>query len=853
MPSTAGKNNWQRLTRTFVGLLLALLIFLAALWVAAPRLAEWQIYTELARLGVSVPELRIRSLTPWSLELEPLRLGEETDAPTLGALCVTYAPRELLHGKMRTVTLDGARLVIRQAKSGNWEIVGGDELLTKPAPQNAATPTKPLTPKEIMALLPDNISVRDVSVVVVTETGRREFPVTLNAVRNGDKMGVFLSVKGFGGTLRNTGTVMVEDKGWLAATGNYRWQPPPSVELGGVRFGSLGKLAGILNVNWDPKLNGCGFLVSATGGQAGGDGWNAKIEEMVACGYVAFGEKRAKWHVGMRGLSASLPGKVTVQAERLEGGFRENTADKDGKLVMEYTLYNMSLWIPQADAMLDGLDARLAVAWSEKSGLQSTIYEQRCSPNHIRSLKIRGVDFGKIPLQIKDEGTPLSIEAVLTPPGSAFSATVALSANLATRAIALSATLPPVAVSEKDPLLAPFLPPALKGAAFSGMVGGRADVTWQPGGEPQGTANLTLADGKFVAADAKYMVSGIDGKMAADLGANSATGTFTLAPPGSTLSATVALSANLATRAIALSATLPPATVSEKDPLLAPFLPPALKGAAFSGMVGGRADVTWRPGGEPKGTANLTLADGRFAMADGAFDVAGVECGLALESLVPLRSAPSQKLKFTLAHAAGTPLSDGKFAFRLDPPNTVFIEHGSFGWCGGRLTCAAARITNGKPDGMVMLRAEQVDVGQLLGLAKDFGGHAEGWLSGKVPLLFRADGMRLGKVQLFADPEKPGLLQLDPEKWPGNQVDTLGADPTVKKKMKLTLKDMNLSMLRLDALPGNQQEGTRLRLRLAGTPRLDSDLPPVDLTLNLNLEVRQNRLWELLNRSMQGK
>ncbi|MEI7437928.1 MAG: YdbH domain-containing protein, partial [bacterium] len=320
-------------------------------------------------------------------------------------------------------------------------------------------------------------------------------------------------------------------------------------------------------------------------------------------------------------------------------------------------------------------------------------------------------------------------------------------------------------------------------------------------------------------------------------------------PPGSALSATALLSASFATKALAVSATIPSAAIAENDPLLAPFLPASLKSATFSGRVGGRADVNWKPGGEPQGSAEMKLSGGKFATADARFDVEGVECALKFESLAPLRSRPSQKLKFALAHAAGTSLTDGSFVFRFDPPETIFIEHGAFGWCGGKLSCAAARIVGGQPDGMVLLRAEQVDIGQLAGLAPEFGGHTEGWLTGRVPILFGTNGVRLGNVHLIGDPDKPGLLQLDPGKWPGNQVDTLGVSPTVKKAMKDTLRNMSLNLLRIDALPKTDKTSTRLCLRIAGTPREDTDLPPVDLTINLNVEDRRSLLWNLLNQS----
>ncbi len=562
----------RTLLRVCAGLLLTAVICLALLWMAAPRLAERLIQRKLVRLGAPVEKLHLRSVTPWMLELEPVRLGKDPDAPTLGVVRVTYVPRELLRAKLRTVVLDGLQFVVRRSKSGAWEVAGVDRILTRRA--ESATVAQSRSFKQIVDLIPERVAVRAVTAIVETENGRSAFQMELNAERRDDKF-----------DLRAT----------LSGEGNK----------------------------------------------------------------VAFA------------------------------------------------------------ALLEAQPDRLSCI------------------GKFSSLNIRGLDLGEAPVQITADRKAVRVEAAVKPPGSALAVTLALSANLETR-------------------------------TFTG------------------------------------------------------------------------------------SATLPPALVAESDPALAPFLPVSLKGALFSGTLGGRVEASWKSGAEPEAAAEATLTGGQFATADGKFDARGLECGLKLESLAPLRSFPSQKLKFALAHAVGTTLTDGKFTFRLDPPDTIFIEHGSFVWCGGKLSCAAARIAGGKPDGMVVLRAEQVDAGQLTGIMKkEFGGHAEGWLTGRVPLIFGKDGVRLGNVHLIGDPEKPGILQLDPDKWPGNQVDTLGVSPTVKKAMKQTLRNMSLTLLRLDALPKTDKSSTRLCLRVAGTPREDADLPPVDLTINLNIEDRQNLLWNLMNRSNQ--
>ena len=744
MQIAAGKRNWQDLARAMGGLLLAAGVSLASLWIIAPRLAERKIRAELVRCGVAVPDLRVRSLTPWALELEPLRLGTEPDAPTIGALGVTYAPRELLRGKVRTLTLDGARFVVRRGQSGGWEVAGLDQLL----PRRASAATSQPTPiREWITRLPDNMRLTHSVLVVDTGPVRLEFPLRAEFRKTGDgKLAGHLSTQAFGRTQTAAVTVAAPaaEEVWSAGL-RLRLQLPPPPAIGGVSFSIPPKLecvVGVVVMNSDNREGRITAELPAGTLKAEWRGGFVQMTEVEAMfrlcwrdGTVEFPSATLKGSLALAhgGFQFAVPrAKLGLSSMLVWAWSSPDTPLRPSRPVIACSFEEGSLHLPQAQLAMSGF------CWKQEffcydGKLRSLPNAAETSDARFHAVSWRGMQLGELPLQITAGGKTIRVEAAVKPPGSALSATVALSASLETQEVALSAIVPPTALAEKDPLLAPFLPAALTGARFSGMVGGRADVTWKPGGEPQGTAVLTLADGKF-------------------------------------------------------------------------------------------------------------------ALADGTFDAAGVEGGLTLESLAPLRSAPRQKLKFALAHVAGTPLTDGKLTFRLDSPDTIFIEHGSFGWCGGKLSGAAVRITGGKPDGMVMLRAEQVDVGDLLGRVKDFGGHAEGWLSGKIPLLFGPGGVRLGEAHLFTDPDKPGRLQLDPEKWPGNQVETLGASPTVKKAMQQTLRDMNLHLLRLDALPGNGTVGTRLCLRIAGTPRQDGDLPPVDLTLNLNLE--GNRLWDLLNRSI---
>jgi hypothetical protein len=252
--------------------------------------------------------------------------------------------------------------------------------------------------------------------------------------------------------------------------------------------------------------------------------------------------------------------------------------------------------------------------------------------------------------------------------------------------------------------------------------------------------------------------------------------------------------------------------------------------------------VAWKPGGDPKCTAGLTLADGKFVAVDGKFDAEGITGALAFDSLLPLRSAPSQKVTFKAAHAGGMPFGDGRLLFRVDSPEALFVEYAGIGWCGGRLSVGALRLLNGWPEGVVVLRADQVDLGRFLEQMKAFdNGHAEGVLSGRLPLFFGPDGIRLGALHLATESGTPGVLQLGPGTLMTMITGALPQQAGLRENVAKALADLDLQLFMVEHDAKAAEGGDPLRIRIAGRSRKDDTLQPVDITVNV-----RGAWWEAL-------
>lgn len=1214
------------------------LLLLALLGLAMPRLVEWGVRRELAARGLEAVELEVRSLTPWSLEIAPFKIGSGADPLEVARIRAAYAPLELARGRIRSVEIDGLRIVVSRQSTGRWECPGLRGLKPKPGSRPST-----LGPAQLLDKLPAKFILRNATLAVAMPAGRWECPLQMTASHPAPGQPATLS---FGATLfgqpQTAEFTLTPGPGtMLEIAGQGAWHGgPPPIAGHTVAWSAGGQVESCtppllkLHVGGEISRPQAGsvppWLAGASASLAGrfqadllmaAGGKSAKAAATLDHIAVKLGARDLAVDQGtfslaatqagqqldyalearLLGAAGSEAGKWTVQAETLNLLAKKGPDTKETDLSCDLGQGGLTLQSPAAAIAAGGIEFHQAFTWSPEQGLRNAGGEPSKPNGKIAWTEARGLRLDPIPLSFLAEGKSLRLETSVKPQGSdlrtdlrltvdlaaktaavtasipaarlherdplaiaflppklrgytfsgtvsggleakmalggkpegtarftladgqgrlpdgrigldgingngdfdlgkrlanvamtlhpqgsplaldlkiaadllakkatvsanlpevvvseqdpaiapclppalkgaAFSARIAgrgdlvldlaggrqqgelyfsladgrfqvqipgkrygidgvavsgkldlgkrtaeaiatvhpkgspleikakLAADLENRNASASWVLPETAVSEADPLLSPYLPPGLKGSTFSGLVSGHGDAWLKLGGPVEGIAELAISQGRFSAPGGRYGLNGVATAWTFDLGRRTGDGTVTVRPAGSVLAADLKIQADLGAKKVTVSGSLPETTITEQDPLLSPLLPPKLKGTSLSGKVSGQCEAVLRLGGgmegtarfalnegrgrttlksgvsvpfgdlsikgeadlarmaltatgtllppgsalavdlkllgdlksrrfnatailpptritqadpllapllPPKlksasfsgeaaaevnavivpgtplaGTAKFTFKDGQFKAADGKYDVSGLAAEMRLEELWPPRSAPAQPITFTVAHVLGSPLENGAFAIRFDPPYTLFLEDGSMEWCGGQLTCAAVRMVGGRPQGPVMLRADRVDIGRLCSLMKDFSGHAEGYITGKIPLVFGKDGVRLGDAFLSFDPERPGSVQLDPDKWPSNKLDMVIREPTARKMTKQTLKDMRLETFRLEVSNNAQKGETKINFHIAGSPRADKNLPPVDLNVNFNIEDMEGGIWKLLNQKM---
>ncbi len=282
-------------------------------------------------------------------------------------------------------------------------------------------------------------------------------------------------------------------------------------------------------------------------------------------------------------------------------------------------------------------------------------------------------------------------------------------------------------------------------------------------------------------------------------------------------------------------AELPDTIFLEGDALTTALLRDA-GGWVFSGTVGGRAEGEWRPGQPVTSHGEVRLA-GAQARNDGkAVSISGIDTSVTLLSLLPVRSAPAQTVRFRevrLEKPGKVQLGPGELIGQAELPDRFFLERGEVGWSGGKLRTYALHINRLRPEGQALLYAENIDIGGVLGLFRGFTGKGAGRLFGRIPLQFSPNSIRLEDAYLYVPPGQGGTLELNQTGWMKDTLSASGASAGTVSSVQKALADFKFNVFRVD-LEGAASGEAVLRLQLKGRARQDEDLPPVDLNLNIH-------------------
>ncbi|MBR6241229.1 MAG: YdbH domain-containing protein, partial [Lentisphaeria bacterium] len=186
-----------------------------------------------------------------------------------------------------------------------------------------------------------------------------------------------------------------------------------------------------------------------------------------------------------------------------------------------------------------------------------------------------------------------------------------------------------------------------------------------------------------------------------------------------------------------------------------------------------------------------------------------------------IRSAPGQTLTFQSVKYDKIETGAGKFAFRMEAPDTWQIENALLDWCGGHIRLGGVTYRPGQTTTEAVLYCDRLNLPVFLtqiGLGQISG---SGAINGTIPIVVTQkegqvlpDNLYFEDAFLFSTPGEDGVIQGDIDEA------ILSSEGGVEMELaKDALKDFSYSWVRVNMLStGENKEDMKLSLQLDGRP-----------------------------------
>ena len=264
------------------------------------------------------------------------------------------------------------------------------------------------------------------------------------------------------------------------------------------------------------------------------------------------------------------------------------------------------------------------------------------------------------------------------------------------------------------------------------------------------------------------------------------------------------------------------ANIDYKNPLFKTRTPldlgrfsPEAAGLSLEGEIGFSGDFQYGQCG-PKGSLNARLLKGKFKSASAEIDIEDMEAQIHFTDLLSLKSAPSQTIRFASAKLGGIDIQNGRIAFHVESPASIFIEKSSFSWCNGNVDIHALRIESGVDAYQMDLYCDRLNLAMLLNAFGAADASGKGAVNGKIPIRY-ANGRLLFKDGfLYSTPGQGGTIKVAKTEQMFAEISTGDAQVIQMALAKEALKSYDYDWATLEI--ATEGEDLLLRMELNGKP-----------------------------------
>ena len=221
------------------------------------------------------------------------------------------------------------------------------------------------------------------------------------------------------------------------------------------------------------------------------------------------------------------------------------------------------------------------------------------------------------------------------------------------------------------------------------------------------------------------------------------------------------------------------------------------------------------------GSAKVSISGADVLIPDKKCEIRGVGLGFEIPEIAVMKSAPGQTLTFQSVKYDKIETGAGKFAFRMEAPDTWQIENALLDWCGGHIRLGGVTYRPGQTTTEAVLYCDRLNLPVFLtqiGLGEISG---SGAINGTIPIVITQkegqalpDNVYFEDAFLFSTPGEDGVIQGDIDEA------ILSSEGGVEMELaKDALKDFTYSWVRMSMLStGEDKQDLKLSLQLDGRP-----------------------------------
>ncbi len=276
-------------------------------------------------------------------------------------------------------------------------------------------------------------------------------------------------------------------------------------------------------------------------------------------------------------------------------------------------------------------------------------------------------------------------------------------------------------------------------------------------------------------------------------------------------------------------------------------LVPALTDMTMTGSAKIGLDIDLR-GSAIRPQARIDFRDAEIAVPDMDMEGSRIRGSVVIDDFFPLTTPGNQRIDVGRFRIGLLELEEGFLTFRLESPESIFLERTRWNLLeGGFIAAHASRFNLQDMSADLEIFFENIDLLKLVSRLSQEKIVGSGLVYGRVPLQYKQDRVTIGDGYLYSAPGA-GRLGIRDEDWLETLLlyvrDAMSGHPylsLVSERLEQALRDFEYNFLAVKLVPGLEDTSARVELRGRG---VKGD-PPQEVG---SLVINVNDLGEIVNR-----